>query len=109
MEILYRAHFGRTIGKNGYVTDEVLKSFLRDNVSPRFKGFTFIPVNGYWEGNPESSFILEFITSADKGPLVQTISEEYCEQFSQDAVLWYATEAKNVTFANANAKEMVAA
>ena len=98
MNILYRAHFGRMIGKDGLVTQEQVNNFLEHFVSPRFSGFTYIPVQGYWQGKPENSFILEFLCDSDKSQELELIATEYCKLFKQDAVLWYKTEIGAMEF-----------
>jgi len=99
MDILYRGHFGRAIGTNGdSVSDEQLNDFLKEIVSTKFRGFSLMHLDGYWNGQADKSFVLEIITSEDNAPFITAIASAYCSLFSQDAVLFYSTPVSGMQF-----------
>lgn len=86
--ILSKLYLGRNIDKTGLtVTDDWLDRFLRDQVSPLFPGFTVIHAEGYWNGEPEKTTILEILHEPGDAFKVATIADHYKYLFHQESVL----------------------
>lgn len=89
-------YFGRTIGINGFVTDEQWESFVHDRIAPRFPaGFSIIDVAGRWKCVQSGQVIEEQTklvvlchhkTNNDDRQLLSIITE-YKNLFEQDSVM----------------------
>jgi hypothetical protein len=81
-------YFGRNILGEYGVDSNTFAAFLSDSVTPHFPGFNYIVALGSWNGETEQCFILSFLMAdsvANRGQC-DTIAQQYCDRFSQDAV-----------------------
>ncbi len=81
--------FNNSEGTARVVTDEAWESFLTQEVTPRFLGFTVFKTVGYWEGKQEESRVVSFLYDATSLPNLNlnAIRRAYCETFGQTSVL----------------------
>jgi hypothetical protein len=85
----YVLYFGRDIVSNRAVSDEGIRAFLADVVSPIFPAFTYQDAAGYWKGKQERSFILTIITADDRVADFKNIIkiiDWYKDEFTQESV-----------------------
>lgn len=84
-----RLFCGRSIPGGGEVTDDEVRQFLDEFVTPRFPGFTSWTAIGSWQGEEEKTLVLEFIHPYGRGyeEKVREIAEEYRRRFRQQAVM----------------------
>ena len=82
----FQLFLGRNIPDAGKVTAEMMNDFIKDEVSPRFDGFTITEGTGFWKGEQENVTIITFIT-ADGKTKVHQIADAFKTSFRQDSVL----------------------
>jgi hypothetical protein len=89
MDTLYRVYLGRNIGDFGHVSDADLKRFLGETVAKSFQGFSVASIQGYWNGKPEESAVIEIAADGTRetDAKVGRIAEEYCQAFNQESVM----------------------
>ena len=99
--LLSKLYLGRTIAEGAApilahnapgettrtVSDSALAYFLENTVTPYFQGFTVVHAEGFWQGKPEKTAILEIIHEERESFKVANIAEEYRAFFCQDSVL----------------------
>lgn len=109
MQTLDRLYLGRARpGGGAEVSDEELRRFLADVVTPRFpQGLTWLPAQGQWreaDGRivAERSVVLELVHegSAAERTRVAEIADAWRQRFQQEAVL-RLTHLACVTFPGA--------
>lgn len=89
-------YFGRTIGTDGFVTDEQWETFVNEHIVPRFPaGFSIIDITGRWKCVQSEQVIKEQTklvvlchhkTDNDDRHLLNIITE-YKNLFDQDSVM----------------------
>ena len=97
----YRLFLGRNSGESEVVSDADWELFLADTVTPRFPdGLSVVDVAGQWlgeDGNIEQERSKMLLVLAPPGSdalkLMNEVSAEYKQRFSQDAVLRVVTQA----------------
>ena len=90
-----RLYLGRARPDGGEVSDEALRSFLAEAVTPRFpNGLTWWPAQGQWRSKDgtivaERSVVLDLVHTgtAHERRLVEEIAADYKRRFRQEAVL----------------------
>jgi hypothetical protein len=90
-------YFGADIKGTGLVSETQFATFLRDDVTPAFPGFTVVGCVGYWEGKAEPTRTVTILgdSSAPAFRLnVAAIARAYKDRFAQGSVL---VEFSNVT------------
>jgi hypothetical protein len=63
------------------------EKFLKDEVTPRFEGFTVWEARGSWKGESEASHVLQIVHGPGKEAEIAAIIEAYKQRFQQEAVL----------------------
>ena len=63
------------------------EKFLKDEVTPRFEGFTVWEARGVWKGESEDSHVLQVVHGPGKESEIAAIIEAYKKRFQQEAVL----------------------
>ena len=81
----FQLFLGRNIPDAGQVTPGMMQTFIREQVCPRFDGFTVTEGVGFWKGEQEQVTILTFIT--DDADSVAEIAEAFKVAFRQESVL----------------------
>jgi hypothetical protein len=81
----FQLFLGRNIPDSGTVTKAMMTRFIREEVCPRFDGFTVTEGVGFWKGEQEQVTILTFIT--DDADSVAEIAEAFKVAFRQESVL----------------------
>ena len=81
----FQLFLGRNIPDSGTVTKAMMQTFIREQVCPRFDGFTVTEGVGFWKGSQEQVTILTFITE-DRNA-VEEIAEAFKIGFKQESVL----------------------
>jgi len=81
----FQLFLGRNIPDSGTVTKAMMTRFIREEVCPRFDGFTVTEGVGFWKGDQEQVTILTFIT--DDADSVAEIAEAFKVAFRQESVL----------------------
>ena len=81
----FQLFLGRNIPDAGTVTPAMMQQFIREQVCPRFDGFTVTEGIGFWKGEQEQVTILTFIT--DDADSVAAIAEAFKIGFKQESVL----------------------
>ena len=81
----FQLFLGRNIPDSGTVTKAMMQTFIREQVCPRFDGFTVTEGVGFWKGDQEQVTILTFIT--DDADSVAEIAEAFKVAFRQESVL----------------------
>ena len=81
----FQLFLGRNIPDSGTVTKAMMTRFIREQVCPRFDGFTVTEGVGFWKGEQEQVTILTFIT--DDSDSVAEIAEAFKVAFRQESVL----------------------
>jgi len=85
----FQLFLGRNSPSAGTVTKGMMSDFIRQEVSPRFDGFTMTEGVGFWKGEQESVTILTFIT--DEAHKVAEIADAFKVAFRQESVLMTET------------------
>jgi len=81
----FQLFLGRNIPDAGTISKAMLQRFIREQVCPRFDGFTMTEGVGFWKGEQEQVTILTFIT--DDADSVTAIAEAFKSAFRQESVL----------------------
>jgi len=81
----FQLFLGRNIPDAGKVSKAMMQTFIREEVCPRFDGFTVTEGIGFWKGEQENVTILTFIT--DDAASVAAIAEAFKAAFRQESVL----------------------
>ena len=81
----FQLFLGRNIPDAGKISKAMMQTFIRDEVCPRFDGFTVTEGVGFWKGEQENVTILTFIT--DEVDNVTAIAEAFKTAFRQESVL----------------------
>jgi len=84
----YVLYLGMGIPGGGSVSKQDLQTFFKQEVHPKFQGFTMWTATGYWNGESEATTVLE-VTGTDSSMAedVGTIAAAYKRMFKQEAVL----------------------
>jgi hypothetical protein len=81
----FQLFLGRNIPDAGKVSKAMMQTFIREEVCPRFDGFTVTEGVGFWKGDQENVTILTFIT--DEVDNVREIADAFKTAFRQESVL----------------------
>lgn len=84
--------------KTGEPVPEEWKDRFLTFVSKKLEAFTVLTGQGYWQGAPEPSLILEYIDDKDKSNLLKGIALVAKEMFNQEAVLLTVQQNVEVAF-----------
>lgn len=87
--IEHRIYFGTASwGSSNVVPIWEFRKFIKEEVVPRFQGFTVLTGMGYWQGKRELTRILTVVVDEnDPHSLVIDIIDAYAKRFNQDSVL----------------------
>jgi len=83
--VQFQLFLGRNIPDAGKVTPAMMRDFIREEVCPRFDGFTVTEGVGFWKGEQEQVTILTIIT--DDVWNVTEIATAFKTAFRQESVL----------------------
>ena len=93
-------YFGTQKPNTLHITELEFKTFVENNISRYFPGFTVTDSTGYWKGGEEKSYCVmilhEGIKVTDK--LIEKIRKEYKELFNQESVLRIDSISESVSF-----------
>ena len=93
-------YFGTQKPDRTHITILDFHSFLAENITPRFSGYTVLEAKGFWKGNMEQSYLViilhEGVKVTDK--LIDMIRKEYKELFNQESVLRVDSTPEAVNF-----------
>lgn len=92
-QVEVKIFFGLACPSGDMVQLGELETFLREEVTHIFPGFSVSHVRGFWKGQPEPAAIVT-ILSDDTGPMrqnVRVIAERYKTRFEQEAVAYSFT------------------
>jgi hypothetical protein len=79
-------YFGKA-KPDGVVTEAEWQLFLREEVTPRFPGFTHWEAHGSWKDVPEETHVLQIVHPPGREADIAAIMEAYKKRFAQEAVL----------------------
>ena len=80
-------YFGSAKPDRTVVTLTEWEKFLKDEVTPRFEGFTVWEARGVWKGESEASHVLQVVHGPGKEAAIAAIIDAYKKRFAQEAVL----------------------
>jgi hypothetical protein len=80
-------YFGTAKPDHSAVTLTEWEKFLKEEVTPRFEGFTVWEARGVWKGESEESHVLQVVHGPGKESEIAAIIEAYKKRFQQEAVL----------------------
>ncbi len=80
-------YFGTAKADGLAVSESDWQQFLRDEVTPRFAGFTHWEAHGSWKNQPEETHILQIVHVPGREAEIAAIIEAYKKRFAQEAVL----------------------
>ena len=80
-------YFGTAKPDKTAVTLAEWEKFLKDEVTPRFEGFTVWEARGVWKGESEDAHVLQVVHGPGKEAEIAAIIEAYKKRFAQEAVL----------------------
>jgi hypothetical protein len=80
-------YFGTAKPDHSGVTPAEFEQFLRDEVTPRFDGFTHWEAHGSWKGEREESHVVQIVHGPGKENAIAAIIDAYKKRFAQEAVL----------------------
>jgi hypothetical protein len=80
-------YFGTAKPDHTIVSLTEWENFLKDEVTPRFEGFTVWEAKGSWKGETEASHVLQIVHGPGKEAEVAAIIDAYKKRFQQEAVL----------------------
>jgi Protein of unknown function (DUF3574) len=80
-------YFGTAKPDGSVVTAAEWQQFLREEVTPRFPGFTHWEAHGSWKDVPEESHVLQLVHEPGREADVLAIIDAYKKRFAQEAVL----------------------
>lgn len=84
----YTISFGLFTPDGDAVSEDAWNNFLVEEVCPVFQSFSIREELGFWQGEPEPTRVLTFISDDhDDGIAVYGIAKAYKARFRQDAVL----------------------
>jgi len=69
------------------LTEDVNREGISREVGKYYPGYSLIPSQGYWEGAPESSLIIEISIPHEDGGRVRALAQRIRELNQQQAVL----------------------
>jgi len=69
------------------VTETEWQQFLREEVTPRFPGFTHWEAHGSWKDVPEETHVLQIVHPKGHEADIAAIMDAYKKRFAQEAVL----------------------
>ena len=85
-----KLYCGRSRADGSLILLRDVLAFIQAEVATQYEAFTLTHATGYWNGKPEETFVLEFITDTTKFPIdfrPKQIAQAYKKQFNQEAVL----------------------
>jgi len=68
-------------------TEAVNVDWIVDTAAARFPAFTVLRADGFWQGNSESSLVLEFLTEEHNAAAVNLLAHAIKVHNAQNAVL----------------------
>lgn len=88
-QIVDMLYVGTAIPAGGVVSDADWQQFLREEVTPRFPGFTHWETHGSWKNVPEEGHVLQIThpESAEAEAAVAAIAAAYKKRFAQESVM----------------------
>ena len=80
-------YFGTGKPDGSVVTAAEWQQFLREEVTPRFPGFTHWEAHGSWKDVPEETHVLQVVHGPGHEGDIAAIIDAYKKRFAQEAVL----------------------
>ena len=86
---LHHLTYGRSIGKDGYVSDLDWEMYCKEVLDSHFDGYTIQNATGTWQSDLEDTKIVSIDTS--NRDAVEKVAWLYKDMFNQDAVGLFIT------------------
>ena len=86
---LHHLTYGRSIGKDGYVSDLDWEMYCKEVLDSHFDGYTIQDAVGTWQSDLEDTKIVSIDTS--NRDAVEKVAWLYKDMFNQDAVGLFIT------------------
>ena len=93
MQQSHTLSLGRAIGRDGYVSDADLDSWVRDVVAPALESFTLTSATGYWRGQRETTAVVEYVGAPEAAAMLRALATDYKARFRQEAVALVSRDA----------------
>ena len=87
--MLYHLTYGRSIGKDGYVSDLDWEMYCKEVLDSHFDGYTIQDAVGTWQSDLEDTKIVSIDTG--NRDAVEKVAWLYKDMFNQDAVGLFIT------------------
>ena len=87
--MLHHLTYGRSIGKDGYVSDLDWEMYCKEVLDSHFDGYTIQDAVGTWQSDLEDTKIVSIDTS--NRDAVEKVAWLYKDMFNQDAVGLFIT------------------
>ena len=87
--MLYHLTYGRSIGKDGYVSDLDWEMYCKEVLDSHFEGYTIQDAVGTWQSDLEDTKIVSIDTG--NRDAVEKVAWLYKDMFNQDAVGLFIT------------------
>ncbi len=98
----FELYLGRHKPDGFLVSPAQFRQFLTETADKTLTGYTVLSARGYWEGEPEESFLLTYLGEAWDDPVVRSIGAAYCRQFTQHSVYFTAQPLAAATLLTAS-------
>ena len=80
-------YFGTAKPDRSLVTTAEWQRFLKEEITPRFDGFTHWEAHGSWKGENEETHVVQIVHGPGKEAEIDAIMDAYKKRFTQEAVL----------------------
>ena len=87
--MLHHLTYGRSIGKDGYVSDLDWEMYCKEVLDSHFEGYTIQDAVGTWQSDLEDTKIVSIDTG--NRDAVEKVAYLYKDMFNQDAVGLFIT------------------
>ena len=87
--MLHHLTYGRSIGKDGYVSDLDWEMYCKEVLDSHFEGYTIQDAVGTWQSDLEDTKIVSIDTG--NRDAVENVAWLYKDMFNQDAVGLFIT------------------
>ena len=86
---LHHLTYGRSIGKDGYVSDLDWEMYCKEVLDSHFDGYTVTDANGCWKSQHERTKQVSIDT--DNQDAIEKVAFLYKDMFNQESVGWFIT------------------
>ena len=86
---LHHLTYGRSIGKDGYVSDLDWEMYCKEVLDSHFDGYTVTDANGCWKSQHECTKQVSIDTEDQDA--IEKVAFLYKDMFDQESVGWFIT------------------